>query len=377
MGKKSIFWLIVFAMVLATSQVDTVLAVPPWLGFVSLKHVEADPDKQYALSESNGPWMIMACSFSGEGAKKQAKELVYELRKRYKLPAYTHELRINLKDIKGRGLDRFGDPVKMRYRKGSKIDEVAVVVGDYPAVNDPEAQKILAKIKVAKPDCLDVKEGKPTNQTLAYWRTTLKAAQTLLGDENKELGPMSHAFITTNPLLPQEFFKHKGLDKLVLDMNRNVPHSLLDCPGKYSVQVATFKGEVIIKQNEIRDIENGRKQLKSHLDEAAMKAHTLTEALRMKGYEAYEFHDRNASIVTVGSFNSVGMPRTDGRIEINPKIHAIMKTFGAQPVNVPGKKTPITPLKSLAGINFDIQSIPILVPKRSISVTLNRHGQKN
>ncbi len=99
----------------------------------------------------------------------------------------------------------------------------------------------------------------------------------------------------------------------MIEMNKNVPHSLLDCPGKYSVQVATFKGQVIIKQNEIEAIESGKKQLSSDLADAAMKAHQLTEALRMKGYEAYEFHDRYASIVTVGSFDSVGTPRADGR----------------------------------------------------------------
>ena len=71
--------------------------------------------------------------------------------------------------------------------------------------------------------------------------------------------------------------------------------------------------------------------MKSTLAEAADKAHRLAKALRMKGYEAYEFHDRYASIVTVGSFNSVGTPRPDGRMEINAEIAAVMKTFGTDP----------------------------------------------
>ena len=53
--------------------------------------VEADPDRPYPVKEENGPWMIMACSFSGDGAEKQAKDLALELRKRYKLEAYTHK----------------------------------------------------------------------------------------------------------------------------------------------------------------------------------------------------------------------------------------------------------------------------------------------
>jgi hypothetical protein len=90
----------------------------------------------------------------------------------------------------------------------------------------------------------------------------------------------------------------------------------------------------------------------------------------MKGYEAYEFHDRYASIVTVGSFNSVGTPRPDGKTEINPEIYKIMKTFGAESVTLPGQTTAVTPLKTLVGIPFDIQPIPVQVPKRSISTAL-------
>jgi len=373
MGGKMTFRLIVFGLVLAGCSCGEVRAAPPWADLVSLKKVEAEPDKTYTISEENGPWTIMACSFSGEGAEKQAQDLVYELRKKYKLPAYIYKEQIDLNDAQGRGIDRYGAPVKMRYRKGSEIKEVAVVVGDYPAVDDAEAQKILKKIKYVTPECLEVKEGQATHQTLAGWRTGLQKA--LKNGENKDKGPMAHAFITTNPLLPKDYFSPNGLDSLVIEMNKNVPHSLLDCQGKYSVQVATFKGQVIIEQNEIKAIENGKKELKSDLADAALKAHQLTEALRIKGYEAYEFHDRYASIVTVGSFDSVGTPRADGRTEINPKIHAIMKTFSAQPLNLTGqlpKDTMPMSCKTLAGINFDIQPIPIMVPKRSISAAMSR-----
>jgi hypothetical protein len=165
------------------------------------------------------------------------------------------------------------------------------------------------------------------------------------------------------------------LDPFVADMNKNVEHSLLDCPGKYSVQVATFRGQVVIKQSEIEAIQNGNQEFKGDLAEAAMKAHTLTEALRMKGYEAYEFHDRYASIVTVGSFDTAGTPRADGKTEINPKIYKIMQIFGAKPVDVlgqvPNNAIPMS-CKELASIKFDIQPIPIQVPRKSISAAMSR-----
>ena len=371
MGGKRTFRLIAFGLVLAVCFCVKVRAAPPWTSLVSLKQVETDDDKTYTLSEENGPWMIMACSFSGDGAEKQAQELVHELRKRYKLPAYTHKKQFDFGDVKGMGVDRYGSPVKMRYRKGSEINEVAVLVGDYNTIDDAEAQKVLKKLKYAVPQCLEVKENRGTSQSLAAFRTI----QAMIGSPNKEKGPMAHAFITTNPLLPKDYFTPNGLEPFVIEMNKNVPHSLLDCPGKYSVQVATFKGQVIIKQNEIEAIQKGEKQLDSDLADAAMKAHQLTEALRLKGYDAYEFHDRAASIVTVGSFDSVGTPRSDGRIEINPQIHKIMKTFSAQPVNLTGqlpKDTIPMSCKTLAGINFDIQPIPIVVPKKTISAAMSR-----
>jgi hypothetical protein len=371
MGGKKTLLIIIFGLVIVGCCFATVRAAPPWANLVSLKQVEAEPDKTYAITENNGPWMIMTCSFSGDGAEKQAQELVYELRKKYKLPAYIHKAQFDLGDAKGLGVDRFGSPVKMRYRKGSEIKEVAVLVGDYSAVDDAEAQKLLKKLKTTTPQCLDSKSTKETYQSLAALRTI----QAMVGSPNKEKGPMAHAFITTNPLLPKDYFAPTGLEPLVIEMNKNVTHSLLDCPGKYSVQVATFKGQVIIKQDEIDAIQSGEKKLNGDLADAAMKAHLLTEALRVKGYDAYEFHDRFASIVTVGSFDSVGMPRADGKIEINPKIHKIMNTFSAQSLNLNGqvpKDTIPMSCKSLAGINFDIQPIPIMVPKKSISAAMSR-----
>jgi hypothetical protein len=190
-------------------------------------------------------------------------------------------------------------------------------------------------------------------------------------------GPLARAFITRNPLLPDEYFVPKtGLDELVVKMNKNVEHSLLDCPGKYTVQVAHFTGEVILNQGEIRAIESGAEagpeSTKQGLAKAAEKAHELTVALRMKGWEAYEFHDRYASLVTVGSFDSVGTPRADGKVEINPQVHRIMQIFGGKSKKVPGGED-VTQPESLVGICFDVQPLPVEVPRRSISRQIGSH----
>ena len=381
-GKWMFRWWLSVGMVMGAC--GTVLAQSPWTNLISQKSLDANPEKAYTVTEENGPWMIMACSFSGDGAEKQAQELTCELRKRYKLPAYSYQGRFDPGEAQGRGIDEFGKPRKWNYMKFKdskdkekarhpEITEVAVLVGDYTSADDPEAKKTLQKIKYAVPQCLELKEGKKTNQTLTGWRMIQRQVYEAMGSEKKELGPMSHAFVTTNPSLPPDFFASKTqLDPMVVSMNKDAEFSLLNCPKKYTVQVATFKGGVVIKQDEIQAIQNGTKQMKSGLEEAADKAHRLAKALRIKGYEAYEFHDRYASIVTVGGFDSVGTPRNDGRTEINPEIHKIMERFRAKSVTLPGQAAPVNKLEELVGIPFDIQTIPVEAPKRPFSMAMQQ-----
>jgi hypothetical protein len=347
---------------------NSVRGAGPWDKLLTAQRVDADPQKAYNLTEQNGPWMIMACSFSGEKASEQAKELALELRKRYKLPAYVYEKKFDVgKDIQGRGVDEFGQPKRMKLQRGvSEINEIAVLVGDYGAVDDPEAQETLRKLKICEPDCLAIKEGRKTTRSLAGFRWLQTA---VLSDDNprKKKGPMGHAFVTTNPILPADYYVPKGLDPLVVKANEGVEHSLLDCPGKYTVQVAHFTGQVITDQREIARIEQG-KEVESKLAKAAYMAHKLTEALRIKGYEAYEFHDRYASIVTVGSFDSTGQTGANGVTEIDPRIKAVLDQFKSSE-STHGAVT----AKTLVGIPFDPQPVLVHVPKRSVSAALSQN----
>ena len=43
-------------------------------------------NSEYALTQDKGPWLIVATSFSGTGAEKQAQDLAKELRSRYGMP---------------------------------------------------------------------------------------------------------------------------------------------------------------------------------------------------------------------------------------------------------------------------------------------------
>ena len=345
----------------------------PWDKLFSMHHVDADPNKSYPLTEKNGPWMILAYSFSGEKASQQAHDFVFELRKRYKLPAYIYEKKFEFgKDVKGRGLDRYGRPVSMKYLRGSERDEIAVLVGDFERADDPNTQETLHALKYLRPDALSPERQKSTSDPLAGWRLFYHSIMPE-GDANKKLGPMGQAFATQNPLLPSDFTAQKGVDKLVLQMNEGVDHSLLDCPGKYTVQVAHFTGraKITIKRKEIEDFQSGQTKFDKTLEEAAINAHEMVEALRKHGIEAYEFHDRNASLVTIGSFNSVGQNGENGVIELDPRIHGLIEQFRGQHTMAPKTLSQIVPGWKKRDLPFDAQPILVHVPKRSISAMLN------
>lgn len=348
--------------------VTSAAADPPWSRLLAAHRVDADPEKEYRLTEANGPWLIMAASFAGGGAEEQAQDLVLELRKRYKLPAYVHEMKFEFTDAEGRGIDRYNQPLKFKYQKDGG-EQIAVLVGDFQDASDEDAQKALRRIKTMTPDAIKIEDGKTTNQQLANWREICRWES---GKESKR-GPMSAAFLTANPLIPDEYFNpHHGIDPEVVEWNKPAEYSLLTCPGKFTVQVATFRGKSEIRQDKVRAIEKGEADFGSSLEEATILAHKMTVALRAKGYEAYEFHDRYASIVTVGSFDSAGTPRADGKTEINPQMYQVMQRFRSKNSTDGGQGTTLLMPKTIINIPFDMEPIPIHVPRPSISQAYSR-----
>jgi len=346
-----------------------VAAAPPLGTLVPFKKIDANPQKSYELNERQGPWMIMAASFAGPTAEQQAHNLVIELRQRYQLDACTYRQTYDFsKPTEGRGYSPDGSPRRMRYLNNYRFDEIAVLVGNFGSIDDPQLDKTLDKIRHLRPDTLDPQKHRDSSQRLLGLRTVYSLIST--NPENKTKGPMGAAFVTRNPLLPEEYFVAKGLDPFVVEMNQDLPHSLLTCPGEYSVKVATFRGVDTMKPAEFEKLTNKPRKM-SKIDEAALKATNLCAALRQKGVEAYEFHDRTESIVTIGSFQEIGQPRPDGKIEINPAIHAIMKQYGPVEQNLPGKNAAQVFARTLSGIPFDVQPIPVKVPKQSVAAAYN------
>lgn len=304
-----------------------------------------DPNADgYAITQESGPWLIVAASFSGNGAEKQAHDLASELREKHQLHAYVHEMDFKFKDNSDTG-SKYGSTNRRRFRSGDEARELAVLVGDFTSIDGPDAQQMLARVKSLEPDALNV-DPNQTAQTLAQTRKLEEAILEKLGKPRKR-GPMGQAFFTRNPLLPREYFVPKGVDTFVAKMNEGVEHSLLDCPGRQTIQVATFRGKTLLQTNAKEDATSKsfwgghKKDDKNPLVEAAENAHLLAKELRSHGFDAYEFHDRTESIVTIGAFAQTTQQLPDGRVVAIPEVQKIVQTFDA------GFDTPADPLSPI------------------------------
>lgn len=366
--------LLILGLVGALLFLGTAHAGSPLEKLSLFKRLEADPNKTYPLDDSRGPWLILAATFYGEDAKEQANALVLELRREFKLPAYRHAMTWDFSDnVQGRGVDAYGRPKVMKHVNYEKREEIAVLIGDFATLDDPQGQTTLERIRYMKPQCLDpeyiAQSGQKNSRAFAGWRYAVDHVFSS-DSEKKQRGPMAKAFLVTNPLIPQEYFKPKGVDPFVERLNQPLEHSLLTCPGRYTVKVATFNGASVVLPKDVEQIERGEKKLSNRLEKAASQAHLMTAALRAKGWEAYEFHDESSSVVTIGSFGSLGVPRGDGSIEIDPQIRTIIDGFGAvvSYENGVAKAHP----RDIVTIPFDVDPVPMEVPKRSVAAAYQR-----
>jgi hypothetical protein len=325
---------------------------------------------EFALTQESGPWLIMAASFSGNGAEKQANELARELRDTYHLHAYVDEMDFKFDDEAGGRTSGYGSPTRRHYRHGDEEREIAVLIGDFRAIDGPDAKQALMNVKTLQPRALNV-DPSQTSQSMAQVRQWEDAVLEKFGKARKR-GPMAQAFFTRNPLLPREYFVPKGVDSFVASMNEGVEHSLLDCPGRQTIRVATFRGKCILQTSAQEDptikafFSFHKKDEKNPLVEAAENAHLLTKELRAHGFEAYEFHDRTESIVTIGSFDHTTQQLPDGRVVATPEVQRIVQMFDAS------YNTPADPL---SGIGNDSRTQQ-LVAEEEQQVKLQLNGQQ-
>ena len=250
-----------------------------------------EPIEPYLLSKENGPFMVLARVFRGVDAERMALALVKELRNEYKLPAYI----LRTKDFPGRSLMRGTPPtvpsnvmkpdIKMP-EKVRTFDEAAVLIGNEKTLKDQE--KLWREVKKIKPECLK-KMSSPF-----LWRDGL-----------------SMAYRTTNPYVPAQNLYPRTRDRLVVQMNSGL-RSIVNCPGRYSLQVAEFSGRSTFAPQPGAIMPNLKESpLRTAHDDAEKMADKLARDAEFQrlGQPVYVLHDRSASRVYVGSFDSEQDPR--------------------------------------------------------------------
>ena len=89
----------------------------------------------------------------------------------------------------------------------------------------------------------------------------------------------------------------------------------------------------------------------------------MTEALRKQGWQAWEFHDRESSVVCVGSLSHLTIEQPDGSQQPHPEIVRIKNGRGPDPDKLANGT--IFP-KRINGILLDVDPRPIDVPRNPL-----------
>ncbi len=348
--------------------ISPVLAETPSLLkiFRRVPAVEADQSKSYQLTETEGPWLILASTQVGEGSKQRAEQLALEIRRELQLPAFIFQENF---DFTGSVNVNAGPSKRLRYANQYRYDAYAVLVGEYDTINHPSVERDLQRIRQANLPVFQDSHQAPANSDRLSPIERVKdlTNEMLRKRKDKKLGPMGNAFVTRNPILPDEYFETPQVDSFVHQLNEGVPFSLLKCDGKYTVVVKTFEGQgAIVDGKHDKDFKPSGDRLARNSEDA----NRMTEALRDQGVEAFQFHDRFRSLVTVGSFEDLGRELPDGQFEYAADIRSTMNKYRALNVRPElARQVPVgsksVAANSVALIPFDVEPKPIIVPKSS------------
>jgi hypothetical protein len=304
---------------------------------------QTESTAEYAVTPEVGPYMICVASFAGDDAAKMARDMVIEVRSRYRLPAYIFnrgaELRQQqleeqkrLREQQEEQLRRLGvAPVDQKFRiRHVRIEEqFAVLIGGYPDVDKAHAElvriKKLAPPKSVPPDLMTI--GNASN-----------------GKDQGRLIPINpfwQSFVVPNPAVkrskePREAPPDPFWEKL----NSAETYSLFQCRQPWTLAIKEYQVPAIVQmKHEQSTFEKlfGKSQTDA-LTATAMNAHALAEALRKSGLEAYVLHTRASSVVTIGGFASANDPRMQEtqqaleRLKLGPSLDLMAKPL---PMRVP------------------------------------------
>lgn len=359
-----------------------------WTLTVSLCLLAQSPSTQtasikYPLTEREGPWLIHIGSFRGDESLDYAHRLAEETRTKHRLLTFIYSMN-EIDAIRDReqlrqyqlqmiGTDKVAESGERQKLKTVRVvKEYSVFVGNFPDME--KARTEAARIKEFSPPTSIPAYGvhlykEPTEKAKADpestdWSGPFRLRTTTKTEEgkriNQQLGnPYRQAFVTRNPVLlkqssPTTVVQQQGsvpIDPSWRELNAREKYSIFSCPKNWTLVVAKFSPPAEVQSSlKTSIVQTGMPassaELGKGLEAAAETARQLADLLRDggKGYDAYVFHTRQYSLVTVGAFEH----RFDPNME---QAWSILKNFAAsqtsgpfsllqkvpQPMQIPGR----------------------------------------
>ncbi len=268
--------------------------------------------------------MICVYCYIGQESAQVSREMVMELRERWKLPAYVfskadEERRQEFERVKKIHEDYRRlcqeknlpmDP-NMHVRTRHIENEYAVLVGNFKDADtarkarDDIRKLPMPKVKLWQPEYVP-EIPPPGSAKSAKVEEKKKIAEPANGN------PFQGAFVVHNPTIKQERpadWDKQGMAGLK-NLNAAENYSLLNCKKPYTLVVKQFllpaetrsaSGTIFGKMNPFVH--------KSDIDVPGQNAHNMAELLHKTTHlDAFVLHTKFASMVTVGAFDSLDDP---------------------------------------------------------------------
>lgn len=274
--------------------------------------IDADPKKDYPVKPETGAYLICAASYTGPEAPQLARELAYEIRSRYGLPAYvfnrSDEERRRQKEERDRLQQMYPQADLSKLRRVRIQEQCVVLVGGYKDMETArKALDDIKKLKLTKerlmPFVFSGSGGDSGKATDKNSKTDVQGAF---------VSPFVDSFVVPNPTVKRDRAPDPKQDKFLKELNAGEDYSLLRCKQPWTLMVAVFHGTSVIQSQAAAptflDKILGRDTGEA-LAASGLNAHNFAEALRKIGFDAYVLHTRQSSIVTVGGFSAKDDPR--------------------------------------------------------------------
>lgn len=300
----------------------------------------AEAPHPWLVKPENGAWMILVRGYVGADARKLAEQLCKEIRETHKVAAYLYERNgperrkeLELQEAIRRKAEEDAQPFLQTIEQARKKAEQdghtfvpsapklkvpkplnplpeqwAVLIGGFP--DGDAARRGLAVVK---------KYPSPKDPALlqeAFIAETTPDKVTKV-ERHVYLNPYATALVVPNPTVPQATEDKGKLDAFMVQMNKDVPNSLLGATKQWTLLVKTFSTPMKLVGKDgganVFDKAGGLFGKKNMLDLTAAQALQLCEALRHKDMkpaplEAFVLHHRTGSLVTVGQFDAPDDP---------------------------------------------------------------------